>query len=158
MQQHTPAARLQYKAILHTHCVSILQLRIDETRAAMDDAQESANSEDKSSAGDKYETGRAMSQIARDKFAAQLAELMQEMRLLQSIDVSHIYDRVTNGAVIACGSSIFFIAIGLGAIPYEDLRIAILSPRSPFATAMRDKKLGDHFEFASKHYTITDLY
>jgi len=35
----------------------------------MDLAQESANSEEKSSAGDKYETGRAMSQQQRDFFA-----------------------------------------------------------------------------------------
>ena len=43
----------------------------------MANAQESANAEEKSSAGDKYETGRAMMQIERDKAAQQLNESMK---------------------------------------------------------------------------------
>jgi hypothetical protein len=41
---------------------AVLTQRINTAQAAMDRAQEAANSEEKSSSGDKYETGRAMGQ------------------------------------------------------------------------------------------------
>jgi hypothetical protein len=39
----------------------------------MESAQQSANSEEKSSAGDKYETSRAMGHLEKDMHARQLA-------------------------------------------------------------------------------------
>ncbi|MDB5240215.1 MAG: hypothetical protein JWP57_840, partial [Spirosoma sp.] len=53
------ASHLLLKQALHARCRHYVQQRIDTARQAMEAAQESANSESKSSAGDKYETGRA---------------------------------------------------------------------------------------------------
>jgi hypothetical protein len=57
---------ITFKIRLFEHCKNEIERRVANFEYAMMDAQASANSEDKSSAGDKYETGRAMSQIARD--------------------------------------------------------------------------------------------
>ena len=57
------------KKQLYDLCQAVVQQRIDTARHAMTAAQESANEEGKSSAGDKYETGRAMAQIERDRHA-----------------------------------------------------------------------------------------
>ncbi len=56
-------------------CHNYVDQRITNSKQAMDDAQAAANEEGKSSAGDKYETGRAMAQIERDKAAQQLCKL-----------------------------------------------------------------------------------
>ncbi len=53
----------------------------------MDRAQEAANSEGKSPAGDKYETGRAMGQLQKEMHGRQLAEYAKEVKALQSIVV-----------------------------------------------------------------------
>ena len=51
----------------------------------MVNAQQAANEEGKSSAGDKYETGRAMMQIERDKAAQQLDEALKLKNIIDHI-------------------------------------------------------------------------
>jgi hypothetical protein len=55
-----------WKQAIKAACIALLEKRLAISQLAMDQAQESANSDDKSSAGDKYETGRAMGQRDRD--------------------------------------------------------------------------------------------
>jgi hypothetical protein len=52
----------------------VVHQRIASAEEAIRMAQESANQEGKSSAGDKYETGRAMAQLEIEKASGQLAE------------------------------------------------------------------------------------
>ena len=64
----------QLKEQLWVQCQKIVEHRLATAQQAMDAAQQSANQEEKSSAGDKYETGRAMAQLERDKAATQVEE------------------------------------------------------------------------------------
>ena len=75
----------QIKKHLHERCLAIVQQRMCDAKEAMDGAQQSANQEEKSSAGDKYETGRAMAQIARDQAAQQLDEALKLKNALDQI-------------------------------------------------------------------------
>ena len=59
--------------------------RIAATQEAIYTAQLSANEETKSSAGDKYETGRAMAQLEIEKNTAQLAEALKLKQMLKQI-------------------------------------------------------------------------
>src|SRR6478609_11532726 len=77
---------LSLRQKLFNACVEYVNLRIDTSKQAMADAQESANAEEKSSAGDKYETGRAMMQIERDKAAQQLHEAIKRQQGLDQIN------------------------------------------------------------------------
>jgi transcription elongation GreA/GreB family factor len=136
----------------------MLQSRIDTARQAMNSAQDAANSEEKSSAGDKYETGRAMSQIERDNYAARLEELQNEMNLLQSIDAEKLYDVVNNGCVMSGGGNTFFIASGLGVVSLSDQKVAMISPRSPLAAIIRNKKAGESFLFNGREILIEEVF
>ena len=158
MELTTREQKLQYKKELKAQCIAMLSERMEAARQAMNSAQEAANSEEKSSAGDKYETGRAMSQIERDNYAARLEEVQQEMNLLQSMDTDKIYETVNNGAVIRSGDAIYFIAIGLGVIHFRSQKVAVLSPRSPFAAAVRDKSIGDKVSFHGSDISISDIF
>lgn len=51
---------LETKAKLYASCLKLVDERVSHIEDAMRNAQASANEETKSSAGDKYETGRAM--------------------------------------------------------------------------------------------------
>ena len=147
-----------YKQGLKAHCVSLLRDRIDTARQAMESAQESANNEGKSSAGDKYETGRAMSQIDRDRSAGQMDEAIQEKLKLQSIDSDRLYDAVTNGAVVICGESIYFIATGLGVIAYAGRKVVVISPKAPLSNLLREKVKGDKVTFNGNSFEITEVF
>ncbi len=71
----------------------------------MEDAQQAANGEEKSSAGDKYETSRAMGHLQKDMHARQLAEQAKELAALHAVNVDLLYDTMATGAVIECEKS-----------------------------------------------------
>ena len=81
------------KKELFEHCKNMLLQRIADGEKAMLDAQEAANSEEKSSMGDKYETGRAMSQLARDMSAKQVFENKQELGFLLKLENITTYNK-----------------------------------------------------------------
>lgn len=146
------------KGIILKTCLDLVGSKIEITKKEMEAAQASANEETKSSAGDKYETGRAMSQNERDMHARQLAELMQTQKQLTAINPDHKSDKVELGAVVKSANGWFFIAASLGAITSNDMKLMAISAISPIAQAMLDKTAGDSFEWMNKSITIDKIY
>jgi transcription elongation GreA/GreB family factor len=139
--------------ILH----EMVQIRIQNAKKAMDAAQESANSEGKSSAGDKYETSRAMGQIDRDMYAKQLVNAQNERDLLLMIDVAKPSLSVGFGSLIETSAGAFFISISVGKVDIEGKAIMAVSQKSPIGLAMNGKKLGETFPFLGKNHTILQI-
>ena len=137
-------------------CKTLLQERIAHAEKAMNAAKESSNSEDKSSAGDKYETSRAMGQLDRNMNAKQLAQAQQELNDLHKIDIQPT-QIIKNGALIVCSTDIYFIAIGLGPTVVENQKIIVLSPKSPLAIEMWGKKKEDTLIFNQRKIKITSV-
>ena len=158
MELITKAEKSKYKHGLKSLCVAMLRERVDTAKEAMQAAQDSANNEDQSSAGDKYEVGRAMSQIDRDLSAGRMEEGIQELLKLESIDADKLYEEVNNGAVVICGDTVYFIATGLGVITYEGGKVIVLSPKAPLSNLLRGKVLGDKVTFNGKSFEITEVF
>lgn len=131
------------KQNLYAHCRQYVQQRIDTARHAMESAQESANSESKSSAGDKYETGRAMAQLERDRHAQLLAEARKMEQELTRLNVEKYYDTVQPGSLVSTNRGLFFISISAGKLPLKDSNCFAVSPASPVATALAGHRAGD---------------
>ena len=136
----------------------LLTERIAITKSAVDNAQEAANSEDKSSAGDKYETGRAMGHLEKDMYARQLAENIRELDKLQKVNTDIIYATAQTGAFIRCQQCSFFIATGLGKQVIDDQTIFFLSPDAPLARLLLYKKAEDRFPFNKMDVVILEIY
>lgn len=134
------------KTQLIEHCRFLLTERINTASNAMKNAQESSNSEDKSSAGDKYETSRSMGHIDRDMNARQMVKAKEELAILEKIDFS-ASDHVKTGALVHTSKNLYFIAVGLGTVLLEQEKIIVVSPISPLAKFMIGKKIGDNFVF-----------
>lgn len=124
----------------------------------MDQAQESANSDDKSSAGDKYETGRAMSHIERDNAAYQLSIAMDDRNQFLGIDCEKQYDRADNGAVILSSELVYFIATGLGVLSFEGMKVVALSPKAPLSALLRGKMIGEKVSLNGKDIVLSDIF
>ena len=99
--------RSALKQRLLQHCKSILEKRITAARSAMEQAQEAANSEGKSSAGDKYETSRAMGQLDRDMNARQMEEAHRDQAFLNSIPEDSVFTSVQVGSVVVTDKNSF---------------------------------------------------
>ncbi|PSL32018.1 hypothetical protein [Chitinophaga ginsengisoli] len=132
--------------------------RITIAKSAVDSAQEAANSEDKSSAGDKYETGRAMGHLEKDMYARQLAENIRELDKLQKVNTDIVYTTAQTGALVKCQQYAFFIAAGLGKQVIDDQIIFFLSPDAPLAKLLLHKKAEDTFLFNKVDMVIVEIY
>lgn len=132
--------------------------RIAVLKSAIDNAQEAANGEGKSSAGDKYETARAMGHLEKDMYAHQQAENIRELDNLQKINTDTIYTAAQTGAFIRCSDHSFFIAAGLGKQLIDDQPVFFLSPNAPLAKLLLHKKAGDSFLFNKLNTVILEIY
>jgi transcription elongation GreA/GreB family factor len=145
------------KKDLVVSCIELIQVKIDRAKKGMDEAQASANNETKSSAGDKYETGRAMSQRERDLHARQLAELLNAKKTLSTINAKKTCDSVELGAMVCTTSHNFFIGVSLGELTFKNEKIMVISAISPIAQAMLGKSNGDFFDWMKKQENILSV-
>ena len=150
--------KLAFKQSISDACRSVLQQRIDNATTAMEQAQESANSEDKSSAGDKHETSRSMSQIESEMNAKQLAQAKRELDALDTLNITTLYKKASPGSVVITQENIFFIGIGLGIVTVEDQQVISISPAAPLAAELLRKKTGDQVNFKGKRTVIKQVF
>ena len=146
------------KPTLHHYCQSLVQQKLDQAEAAMRDAQAAANEETKSSAGDKYETGRAMMQLEKEKIAHQRAELLRVKKVLDHMDPTRRTERVALGSLVATTVGWFYIAAGLGQIKVEAQPYFVISPAAPVGQLLWDKAPDEPFVFNGKTATIKQIW
>jgi transcription elongation GreA/GreB family factor len=145
------------KSALLNESKTILDHRIKMAYDAMQAAQASANSEGKSSAGDKYETGRAMGQIERDLNAHQYEKLKIERQILERIDTSLTPSRVVVGALVQTSAGLFWIAVSLGILLIDNQKVMVVSAASPIGAILLGKVAGDDFFFQQKKCHIQTI-
>jgi transcription elongation GreA/GreB family factor len=145
------------KIKLLAKCFEYVEQRIETSRQAMRHAQASANTEEKSSAGDKYETGRAMAQIERDKAAQQLDEAQKLKSILDQIKLDESNNKVTQGSLVITKDSLFYLAISVGKINIDDQDFLVIAPTSPIGQILLHSKVGDQFTFNKEIQVITQI-
>ncbi len=123
----------------------------------MEAAQESANSESKSSAGDKYETGRAMAQLERDRYAQQLDGALTLEQELARINSEKEYSTVQPGSLVTTNRGTFFISISAGKLRVDNKDIFAVSPASPVGVALAGRRAGEEVMFNKMVYTIISV-
>ena len=148
----------QTKTALFTLCEAYVQKRIDTARQAMEAAQEAANSESKSSAGDKYETGRAMAQLERDRHAQLLAEALKLKRDLEQVRVDKPYVTVQPGSLVITDRGGFFISVSAGKLTFAGVDYLAISIASPIGMALSGRKTGDAITLNKTMYQVLTIY
>lgn len=146
------------KQQLYNLCLDALNKRIEAAKTSMEDAQNSANEEGKSSMGDKYETARAMGQIVRDMNAKQLQEALKELAFLQKINPEKANTTADIGSAVKTTAGNFFIAISIGQLKHEGETWFALSAAAPIAQALLNKKAGDTYTFRGKTEKIKEVF
>lgn len=145
------------RAKLHRACVAYVEQRIDTLNKAMAEVKEAADEETKNSAGDKYETGRAMMQIEMEQHATQLAEAQKLKKILQSISLDENSADVQQGSIVVTDQETFYLSIGIGALTVDNARYFVVSPSSPVGAKMIGLKQGDDFQMGNKRFRITAI-
>lgn len=150
--------KLANKKHVYNTCLSMLNARIDVCKQAISSAQQASNEEEKSSAGDKFETSRAMNHLDKEMYGKQLQANVNELAALQSIRLDSIHETVKPGSYVVCKEFDVFIAAGLGKIIHDGRSLYLLSPAAPLSVIMKNKRAGDNFVFNKLAVTIIEVY
>lgn len=135
-----------------------LDAKIEALRSSIANITEARNNEDKCTVGDKYETGRAMTQMELEKNQAQLTQTENLRNSLARIDSKKIETTVNFGSYVETNNGIYFFSIAFGKLEIESTIIFCLSLASPLGQVLTGKKVGDHLHFQGKDIEIKRIF
>lgn len=145
------------KQKLFDECIAYTENRILTLTGLLKDLQQSANEETKSSAGDKYETGRSMAQLEIEKVQTQLAEVNKLKQELIRIPTEETTKQIKAGSLIFTSRGNFYISIHAGQLIIDDQFFFAVSSASPIAQKLIGLTAGQAFSLNDKDFTIHEI-
>ena len=145
---------MNLKLILLNQCKNFVDNRLQTIEDIISSNQKALQSETKSSAGDKHETGRAMLRLEMEKAGMQLSGILQMKEVLAKIDVS-IESKVAHlGSIVQTNNNLFFLSISAGKLIVNDKVYYAVSILSPIGKILLGKKENEEYHFNGKKNTI----
>jgi transcription elongation GreA/GreB family factor len=131
--------------------------KLNAMQASMDKVQESIEGEEKSSAGDKYETARAMSQNELSRLKKQQVTLKQSRAMLTRFKESKASNEVELGALVQTTSRWLYFIVAGSKMEVENETVFPLSLSSPIGQSMLGKKSGETVVIGNKEEQILKI-
>lgn len=150
-------SKFEIKKELYHQCSDFIEHRLCAIKNTITDIQESLDSETKSSAGDKHETGRAMLQLEREKLGQQLAEIQKLKQELLKVNIETVSKKIFLGSLVYTSKHNYFIAISAGELTYKSEKFYAISFSTPIAKELLTKEVGDIIEFGNSTFAITKI-
>ncbi len=145
---------LTLKQTLLKTCGELVNHKIAALQLADKEAQEAANNETKSSAGDKYETGRAMAHLEKERIASQLNQLHNLQKALSLIKSDRLNETITVGSVVFTPQMNYYISVGLGAVEVAGQKFFCISPVSPIGKIFLEKAGDGEVSFQGRQIRV----
>ena len=146
------------KSDIHQACIDKLQGQIDELQSAIDKVHESVIGEENSTAGNKFETARAMGQEELERLNIQLAAHVRDMNTLIQISPTKACNSVQLGALIETTKKKLYMCTALGKIEIGKEIVFAISLGSPIGQSILGKEVGDSAVFAGKSEKIIAIH
>ena len=148
---------MNIKQQLYNTCLDRLQSQINTLGKAMERIQAAKNNETKSSAGDKYETGRAMMQMEEDKITTVLNETYTKLHQLQHLNIQKPSDRIQMGSLVITSLRHYFIGVSMGRVALEGKLYFCISPEAPLAKGLIGKRVGEKVVFNGNEEEVIEI-
>ena len=145
------------KQQVHQHCLENIRSRIAIAKAGIDEVHESLLNDDKNSAGDKYETSRAMAHLEIENRQAALQNLIKMQSDLHKFDPARPHTEIVPGALVVTDKSIFYITISLGKIKVKRHEVLVISSQAPIIAALKDTPVGGITTFHGIQYKLLEI-
>ena len=126
-----------------------LERLINETRAS--------NNETKSSMGDKFETSREMVQQEINTLQIQLNENRNARNSLKQIN-TNLHQTIGLGTLVETDKGLFYIAVSLGEIVFNEKKIFVISTESPLGKILFGMKKGEEISLNNMKQTIKAVW
>ena len=148
---------LTFKKQVFEACFELIDHKVKTIKSAISSTIESRDNETKSSAGDKFETGRAMMQNEQNRLENQLANASQLRAELKQINPDKRSDTVGKGALVKTNKGIYFVTVGLGKISVEGKKVFAISQESPLGNALFGRSEGESILINGQTHIIDSL-
>ena len=149
--------KVQIKEALYSACEKNIAERISAIENILKSIEVARNNETKSSAGDKYETGRAMLQIEENNTRVQLIQAIRVKNDLAGLKLNKKYSKVAPGSLVITDSGKYFISVGLGEISLDSDTYYCVSIAAPIGQALIDRQAGDEIDFKGTTVKILEV-
>ena len=121
------------------------------------DLSEAIAQDDKSSAGDKYETSREMSQQELDKIHAAIAENKRFETLVNQFIALPTSIRIQAGSLVTTSEFILLFGLPLGTLKINELTIIGIGASAPLAQQLLGRTSNETITFQGKQLTIISV-
>ncbi len=148
---------MNIKTALFKQCQKFVNDRLEIVNNVITSNQNALQSETKSSAGDKHETGRAMLQLEMEKAGQQLAGINEMKIVLSKINASIKSEIIHLGSVIETDSVNYFLSISAGKLNINNEEFFAISVSSPIGKLLLGKKKGDIITLNNKKIKVVDI-
>ncbi|MBC6999095.1 3-oxoacyl-ACP synthase [Cytophaga sp. FL35] len=145
------------KEELFRFCTEFVKSRISRITSSIDEIEESLQSETKSSAGDKHETGRAMIQLEREKLGAQLAEAERMLQIVSRIVKTGDSNKVVLGSLVFTNAGNYYLSVSAGEFKNSELSVFCISAATPIGKLLLGKEIGNQISFRDKNITVLEI-
>lgn len=110
--------------------------------------------ETKSSAGDKFETGRAMLHLEQQKLQQQLAATSARLQAIDRITRKPPTELIAEGSLVATNRGLYLVGLGLGKVRLNGRVVFCTSLDSPIGSALLGKQVGELFHFNELDFSV----
>jgi transcription elongation GreA/GreB family factor len=145
------------KSTVHRAFGQKLNQRIQALRHALNELDADAQSDAKSTAGDKHETARAMRQIEQARLGRQLHEATAMARSLEALASPPPSRGIGPGSLVRTDRGWFYVSVALGSLTIEGLIVIALSLQSPLGAMLSRQSPGATFTFNGTAYTVLEV-
>jgi len=128
----------------------------NELEADLNSLVEERNNETKSSAGDKFETSRAMAQQEIDKLSNQIHLTNKQLEVIEALSTDKS-KKVEMGSLVQTNTFSYLISVAVGKLQMETGIVLAISPASPIGKLLMGKEAGESFAFNGKQHQILSV-
>lgn len=144
----------QFKEQILQKCKELVDEKLNKLFYALEELNESAEAESKSTAGDKHETGRAMIQLEQEKIGKQIQEWEIQKQILEKIDLCKDSNHISLGTLIETDKGLFFLGVNIGKIKIKGQEVMVISTQSPLGKLLMNYQLNEKVNYMNSSYSI----
>jgi transcription elongation GreA/GreB family factor len=141
------------KSEIHLKLRSLLEKSLEDASREYILAKESRDSDTKSSAGDKFETGREMMQREMDKLSALVDNTLNSIAKLDRLTDLPASAVISEGSLVVTDQETYYISIGYGKLD----SVYAISIESPLGVELKGKRVGERIEMRGRKITIKSI-
>lgn len=149
---------MQIKEALLQQCKQFVEKRLQNIEETIQSHQKDLQSETKSSAGDKHETGRAMLQLEMEKAGQQLENVQHMKETLSKIDATKTTSIAHLGSVVSTQKARYFLSVSAGQLQVAGKTYFAISTHSPIGKLLLGKQANDSVLFNGEEIRILEIF